>query len=279
MRINTELHKIVQQALEEDIGWGDVTTQLTVPIDARARGVFLAKAAGVIAGLDVARTAFEIVEPSTEFQALVQDGDRAVEGAQLAEVSGSARGILTAERVALNFLQRLSGVATLTAMFVDKVQGTGARIVDTRKTTPGLRRLEKYAVRMGGGHNHRFGLSDGILIKDNHISAAGGVKKAVERARRGAPHTLKIQIEVRDLDELHEAISAHADAVLLDNMTPAELRKAVDLAAGKVILEASGGVSPANVREIAETGVNLISVGALTHSAPALDISLNFEQG
>lgn len=274
-----QLRKIVERALEEDIGWGDITTRLTVPDDTQARGVFLAKAQGIIAGLDVARAAFDEVEQKVEFRALVGDGDHVTAGMEIASVSGPARGILTAERVALNFLQRMSGIATLTAQFVEKVRGTRAHIVDTRKTTPGLRRLEKSAVRTGGGHNHRFGLSDGILIKDNHIAAAGGIAKAVSRARDGAPHTMKIQVEARNLDELHQAITAHADAVLLDNMTPKELRNAVEAAAGKVTLEASGGVSLETVREIAESGVDLISVGALTHSAPALDISLIVASG
>jgi len=271
-----DIRELVKRALREDIGWGDITSALTVPEDAEARGVISAKEAGVIAGIDVARMAFRLVEPRIRFEAKARDGQSVEAGTELAAVSGPARGILSAERVALNFLQRLSGIATLTAAFVAATRGTKARIADTRKTTPGLRALEKYAVRMGGGTNHRFGLSDGILIKDNHIAAAGGIARAVSAAKLGAPHTLKVEVEVRSTEELQEALSAGADAVLLDNMSIQDMRLAVEAAAGSAILEASGGVDIGTVRAIAETGVDIISVGALTHSARALDISLDF---
>jgi nicotinate-nucleotide pyrophosphorylase (carboxylating) len=268
------LERVVTAALEEDIGSGDITTALTVPENLGAVGVLLAKKAGIIAGLVVAQAAFRTVDVYVALDSRVKEGDPVSAGSQIAIASGNARAILTAERVALNFLQRMSGIATLTSRFVSQVAHTEARIIDTRKTTPGLRALEKYAVRLGGGHNHRFGLFDGILIKDNHIAATGGVKQAVEFAKRNAPHPLKVEVEVTNLDELQQAISAEADAVLLDNMSCDMMRQAVEIGQGKVTFEASGGVSLDNVREIAETGVDLISIGALTHSAPALDISL-----
>jgi len=271
------VREVARRALQEDIGAGDITSWLTVPQDAQAEGTLTAKADGVIAGLFVAQTVFQTVDPAIAFNTAIRDGGRVAPGTEIAQVSGPARGILAAERVALNFLQHLSGIATLTAAFSERVRGTKTRIADTRKTTPGLRALEKYAVTIGGGANHRFGLYDGILIKDNHIAVAGGVGRAVQLAKAGAPHTLKVEAEVRNLTQLEEAISAGADAVLLDNMTIADLRKAVQMAAGRVVLEASGGVTLQNVRQIAETGVDLISVGALTHSAPALDISLEFK--
>jgi nicotinate-nucleotide pyrophosphorylase (carboxylating) len=271
------LRSVVERALAEDIGSGDITTLLTVPEDAQARGAITAKEGGVIAGQDVAWTVFDALRCGISYEIISPDGTEVKAGDVVATVSGSARGVLTGERVALNFLQRMSGVATLTARYARLVDGTSARIIDTRKTTPGLRRLEKYAVIVGGGFNHRFGLSDGILIKDNHIAAAGGVTAAVTAAKHKAPHTLKVEVEVTSLNQLSEAIAAGADAVLLDNMCPEGMREAVDLAAGRVVLEASGGVNLNTVREIAETGVNLISVGALTHSVGALDLSLNIE--
>jgi nicotinate-nucleotide pyrophosphorylase (carboxylating) len=266
-------------ALAEDIGGGDVTSMATVPAGARARGTLLAKEAGVISGIDVAGEVFRRVDPVVAFTPLVADGERVTAGTPIAAVAGSARSLLAAERVALNLLQRLSGVATLTATYVDAVRETKARIVDTRKTTPGLRVLEKAAVRHGGGHNHRFGLTDGVLIKDNHLAAVGGpdrVARAVRAARDGAPHTLRIEVEVTTLQELAQALAAGADVVLLDNMDAAALREAVALTGGRALLEASGGVTLETVSAIAATGVDLISVGALTHSAPALDISLDF---
>ena len=272
--------RIIRLALEEDIGSGDITTRVTVPEGLRAAGQLLSKDEGVISGIEVAGAVFREVDSRIAYQTLVADGDRVEHGAILGEVSGPARGILMGERTALNILQHLSGVATLTARYVDAVQGTRARIIDTRKTGPGLRLPEKAAVRHGGGHNHRFGLSDGVLIKDNHLAAIGGpdrIARAIAAARGQAPHTLRIEVEVISLDELEQALAAGADVVLLDNMPIAELREAVERTAGRAVLEASGGITLEAARAIAETGVDLISVGVLTHSAPALDISLEVE--
>ena len=280
---NLERHAwtaMIELALAEDLLGGDVTTSATVPANAQARATLLAKAPGVISGLDVAREVFAQVDPSLEFVPLVADGDTVPAMTPIAQVSGHARSILAGERLVLNLLQRLSGVATVTARYVAEVAGTSARVVDTRKTTPGLRVLEKAAVRDGGGHNHRFGLGDGVLIKDNHLAAVGGphrVRDAVQDARAAAPHTLRIEVEVTTLPELLEALEAGADIVMLDNMRVPEMREAVRLTHGRALLEASGGVTLATIREIAQTGVDLISVGALTHSAPALDISLDFD--
>ncbi len=271
------IESVVARALAEDVGSGDITTVLTVPEDAKAAATITAKARGVIAGLEVARAVFLAVEESVEFTQQCREGAGVDIGDPIAYVAGSARSILTAERVALNFLGRMSGVASVTSRYVKIVSHTSVRIVDTRKTTPGLRRLEKYAVAVGGGYNHRFGLSDGILIKDNHIAAAGGIGAAVSAAKSKAPHTLKIEVEVTNLDELREAIDTGADAVLLDNMPLDDMAEAVRIAAGRVITEASGGVSESTAAAIAETGVDIISVGALTHSVPALDLSLNFD--
>ena len=287
------VESVVNAALAEDVGSGDITTLLTVPENTWCKGEVIVKEEGVICGQDVARMVFLAVHhrsllPLSDgekngkghaYEIHVRDGARVKPGDVIASVSGDARDILTGERVALNFLQRMSGVATITARYVSLVSNTNARIVDTRKTTPGLRRLEKYAVTVGGGSNHRFGLSDGILIKDNHIAIAGGVRKAVTSAKMQAPHTLKIEVEVSNLDQLCEAIEAGADAVLLDNMPLEMMREAVKISNGRVILEASGGVTEKTVAAIAETGVDLISVGALTHSAPALDISLEIDIG
>ncbi len=272
------IRAIVESALAEDIGSGDITATLTVPERSLGRAAISARENGVVAGMDIAELAFKAVDPIVVFNRKLKDGDRVTPGDILAVVEGKSRSLLAGERVALNFLQRLSGIATKTARFVEMVAGTKARIVDTRKTTPGLRALEKYAVRVGGGQNHRFGLFDGILIKDNHIVAAGGVGKAVEAAKQGAPHTLKVEVEVRNLDELNEALSACADAVLLDNMDTKTIKKAVDITAGRAALEASGGVDENSVAAIASTGVDLISVGALTHSVRALDIGMDFQQ-
>ncbi len=276
----TDWERLIELGLDEDLAGGDITTLATVPIDAQAKGVLLVKEAGVISGLTAARDVFARVDERIVFSPTVRDGDRVESGTVIATVAGPARGLLSGERVALNLLQRLSGVATLTARFVEAVAGTNVRLVDTRKTTPGLRALEKAAVRDGGGHNHRFGLGDGVLIKDNHLAAVGGldrVTKAVQAARAYAPHTLKIEVEVTTLDEVAEAMAAGADIILLDNMGVAVMAQAAVLVAGRALLEASGGVRLETVRAIADTGVNLISVGALTHSAPSLDISLNFE--
>lgn len=271
---------LIELALAEDLLGGDVTTAATVLPDTQATATLLAKAPGVISGLGAAREVFAQVDPALEFVPLVEDGDTVPAMTPIARVSGNARSILAGERLALNLLQRLSGVATVTARYASEVRGTKARVVDTRKTTPGLRVLEKAAVRHGGGHNHRFGLGDGVLIKDNHLAAVGGahrVRDAVRAARAAAPHTLRIEVEVTTLPELAEALEAEADIVMLDNMSVADMREAVQFTGGRALLEASGGVTLETIREIAETGVDLISVGALTHSAPALDISLDFD--
>ncbi|MBA3337196.1 MAG: carboxylating nicotinate-nucleotide diphosphorylase [Chloroflexia bacterium] len=269
---------IITLALAEDIGTGDITSIVTVPAGTQARGIILAKSAGVLSGLEAARATFHHVDPALRFMPRLADGARLAPGQTIADVSGPARSLLSAERVALNLLQRLSGVATLTAAYVAVVAGTQARIVDTRKTTPGLRLLEKAAVRHGGGFNHRFGLAGGVLIKDNHLAAIGGanrVRRAIQQARAGAPHTLRIEVEVTTLDQAREALDAGADIIMLDNMDLATMRAAVAEIAGRALLEASGGITLEHVRAVAETGVDLISAGALTHSAPALDISLD----
>jgi nicotinate-nucleotide pyrophosphorylase (carboxylating) len=272
-------HDRIDQALAEDIGSGDVTTAATVPAQARARATITQKAPGVIFGLESAEQVFRALDPQIQLTRQVSEG-RWREGGPVLEAEGHAAAILTAERTALNFLQRLSGVATLTARYVRAVQGTGARILDTRKTTPGLRELEKQAVAAGGGTNHRAGLYDAILIKENHSTLAGGVAEAVRKARAAAPD-LALVVECRTLAEVDEALRTTPEVpnltILLDNMTTAELRQAVERVAGRAQLEASGGVTLETVREIAETGVNFISVGALTHSAPALDLSLLLE--
>ncbi len=270
--------RAVAEALAEDIGLvGDVTTRATVPAGTRASGVIAARQAGTIAGVQLAHAAFKTLDPFAQFEVVVADGATVASGGVIARVSGDARALLTAERTALNFLGHLSGIATLTARYVAAVAGTKARIVDTRKTTPGLRALEKFAVRCGGGVNHRFGLFDAVLIKDNHIVAAGGIGAALERARAHAGHMVKVEIEVTNLDEIDEALQLDPDALLLDNMDISALQAAVREVAGRVTTEASGGVKLDSVRAIAETGVDLISVGALTHSAPVLDIGLDFD--
>jgi nicotinate-nucleotide pyrophosphorylase (carboxylating) len=272
------IEPIVRHALLEDLGRaGDITSEATIPADRRARVIAVARQTGTIAGLTAGLMAFSIFDPSLAVATHAADGDRVQKGARLAVIEGRARSILSAERVALNLLGQLSGVATATARFVDAIKGTRARIVCTRKTTPGLRALEKFAVRCGGGANHRFGLDDGILIKDNHIGVAGGVRVAIEAARRHAGHMVRIECEVDSLAQLEEALAAGVNAVLLDNMTPETLREAVRIAAGRATLEASGGVTLETVRAIAEAGVDLISTGWITHSAPALDVALDFE--
>jgi len=269
-----QVREIVSRALAEDVGPGDVFTAATVAPEAQCRAEIVAKAEGVIAGLGVARATFHAVDPSIAFEAVVADGARVSTGTAVGRVTGSTRSVLTAERTALNFLQRMSGIATLTAQYVEAAKGTKARILDTRKTAPGLRLVDKYAVRMGGGSNHRIGLFDGVLIKDNHLRAAGGVGEAVRRARAAAHHLLKIEVEVQTLEEVEEAIAAGADVILLDNMEIGEIAGAVKLIAGRCEIEVSGGVTLSTVRALAGTGVDYISVGKLTHSAPALDLSL-----
>jgi nicotinate-nucleotide pyrophosphorylase (carboxylating) len=272
-----ELNRVVGLALAEDVGPGDVTSLATVPPEAPGRAVFQAKASGVLCGLPLLEAVYAQIDPAVRVQCLEMEGAALTPGTRIAVVDGPARSLLTGERVALNFLQHLSGIATRTARFVRLVEGTGARIVDTRKTVPGLRALAKYAVRVGGGSNHRFALYDGVLIKDNHIQAAGGIRAAVARARAHAPHLLRIEVETESLEQVREALDAEADIVMLDNMDLATLREAVRLCHGRALTEASGGVTEATVRAIAETGVDLISVGAITHSVAALDISLDWE--
>jgi nicotinate-nucleotide pyrophosphorylase (carboxylating) len=273
------LEDAVRRALEEDLGrGGDITSAATISEGAKARAKLIARKPGTIAGLACAAAAFEQLDSSIDFRAKRRDGDKANVGETLVEVAGSARALLGAERSALNFVGHLSGIATLTAAYVDKVKHTRAKIVCTRKTTPGLRALEKYAVRCGGGMNHRFGLDDAVLIKDNHVAVAGGVAAALKRARAAAGHLVKVEIEVESLDQLAEVLrTGGADAALLDNMDVAMLKRAVEMAGGKLKLEASGGVTLDTVAAIAESGVDVISAGALTHSAPALDVALDVE--
>lgn len=269
---------LVRAALLEDLGRaGDITADAIVPAAQQATLVMRARQPGVVAGLDVARTAFQLVSPAIVITTERPDGSAVAPGDVIATIRGPARGLLTGERTALNFLCHLSGVATATASLVDAVKGSRAQIVCTRKTTPGLRSLEKYAVRAGGGHNHRFGLDDAILIKDNHIAMAGGIRTAIERAKAHVGHLVKIEVEVDTLAQLEEALALGIDAVLLDNMTPDDLKRAVAMAGGRAITEASGRITASTAPAIAATGVDLISVGWLTHSAPALDIGLDWD--
>lgn len=266
---------LIQLAFQEDIGIGDITTESTVPSTQNGFGTLLAKSSGVIAGLPIAERTFQKLDSELIFTAFVEDGDAVNADTHIAEVQGSAKSILIAERTALNFLQRLSGVATLTSQFVHAVADYDVKIVDTRKTTPGWRAIQKYAVRIGGGHNHRFGLYDGVLIKDNHIVAANGITAAVKRARMGAPHTAKIEVEVENPEQVNEALEANADILLLDNMSLEMMEKVVQQVADHAVTEASGGITLDRVKAVASTGVNYISVGALTHSAMPMDISLS----
>ncbi len=266
---------LIELALAEDLGTGDITSCATIPADTPARGVLQAKAIGVLAGLPIAAQVLATVDPALLFTPLQPEGAALTPGVLLAEITGPARSLLTAERTALNFLQRLCGIASVTARYVRAVAGTRARIVDTRKTLPGHRVLDKYAVRVGGGCNHRFNLSDGVLIKDNHIAAVGGVAAAIRAARAGAPHTLRIEVEVENQAMVEEAVAAGADILLLDNMSLDAMRAAVAFIAGRALTEASGNVTLERVRAIADCGVDLISSGALTHSVSALDISLD----
>ena len=275
------IEPVVRLALAEDLGRaGDMTAMACIPQGARMRAAFAARKAGLLAGINCVRLAVRAMDPAASIDLRLRDGDAFEAGAVLAEVEADARAFLSAERTALNLLGRLSGVATLTRAYVDAVRGTKARIADTRKTTPGLRALEKHAVACGGGINHRFGLDDAILIKDNHVAVCGGVGEAVRRARAFAPHLMKVEVEVDGLDQLDEALAlipegAGPDVIMLDNFALDDLREAVRRAEGRVVLEASGGVDLSTVRGIAETGVDVISVGALTHSAPVLDIGLD----
>jgi nicotinate-nucleotide pyrophosphorylase (carboxylating) len=270
------LDPILRRALEEDIGTGDVTTLATIEPGTQASAELVAKEDFVLSGIDVAQRVFQLLSAETAFEKLISDGQAVKRGEVLAWIKGDAAILLQGERVALNLLQRMCGVATLTAAFVREVEGTQAVVVDTRKTTPGLRVLEKYSVRMGGGGNHRMALYDAVLIKENHVAAAGGITAAVSRAKKRVPHTQKIEVEVRNQEEVAEALAAKADILLLDNMSIDELTAAVELVGDQAITEASGGVNLETVRGIAETGVRLISVGALTHSYRAVDISMLF---
>jgi nicotinate-nucleotide pyrophosphorylase (carboxylating) len=271
------LLNIIERALQEDIGPCDVTTEATIPAETTSTAEMLAKQKLVLAGLDVAREVFHYLDSTIQFTPLANDGDRISAGTEIAILTGNTRALLAGERVALNLLQHMSGIATLTAKYVEKVKELKAEVLDTRKTLPGLRQLEKYAVRVGGGRNHRFGLYDGVLIKDNHIRAAGSITKAVESARKQAHHLLKIEVETKNLEEVREALVAKADIIMLDNMPIDMMREAVKLIAGRALVEASGNVTLETIRAIAETGVDFVSSGSLTHSAPAADISMKIK--
>jgi nicotinate-nucleotide pyrophosphorylase (carboxylating) len=276
MTLRLLIEPLVRAALLEDLGRaGDITSDAIVPADAEVEAVIVARQPGVVAGLEAALLAFELVEPGLRVERLCADGARVARGDRVAHISGPARGVLAAERTALNLLSRMSGVATATRALADAIAGCKAKIVCTRKTTPGLRTLEKEAVRLGGGANHRFGLDDAMLIKDNHLALAGGVKPALERARAHAGHLVKIELEVDTLDQLAEALEIGVDAVLLDNMSPETLRRAVAMVEGRAVTEASGRISPETVAAVAATGVDLISSGWITHSAPILDLGLD----
>jgi nicotinate-nucleotide pyrophosphorylase (carboxylating) len=274
MMMNEFLKDAIRLAILEDIGHGDITSLLIVPGGSKAKAKIIAKEDFILAGMPFVKEVFNIVDPAVAIKILVDEGAKVKKAVTVAEISGSARSILLGERISLNILQRVSGIATITRSYVEKTAGLSVKLTDTRKTTPGMRLMEKYGVRIGGGINHRFGLYDGILIKDNHIKVAGSVKKAVELAKKGHHHLLKIEVEVKNIDELKEALNAGADVIMLDNMSIADMKEAVRIARGKVILEASGNISLDNVRSIAETGIDIISIGALTHSAKAVDISM-----
>lgn len=269
--------QLIKSALEEDCGNGDVTTVATIPEGVCAHGRYIAKEDGVLCGMPVVRAVFDELDPDIKLDVHFEEGQSFKRGDVLAEVSGNARSVLTGERVGLNLLQHMSAIATATSRAVKEVEGYKAKITDTRKTTPGLRYLEKLAVRVGGGTNHRFNLSDGVLIKDNHIVAAGGITAAINAARAAVPHTLKIEVEVENFEELDEALTAGADIIMLDNMSCPDMKKAVDIVAGRAVLEASGNMGDRDLKEVAATGVDIISIGALTHSVKALDISLKFK--
>jgi nicotinate-nucleotide pyrophosphorylase (carboxylating) len=268
------IDKIIDSALEEDLGPGDITTAALVDPFMKAKARALAKEEIILAGIEVFSRVFSRLDPEIIVECKYHDGDVVPRDEDICIVKGSMRGILSGERTALNFLQRLSGIATLTRRYVEKTDSSKVRVLDTRKTTPGLRILEKYAVRKGGGFNHRFGLFDGILIKDNHIAAAGSISKAVAKIKAGVPHTLRIEVEVEDIEGVEEAMAAGVDAILLDNMSVKEMREAVSIAGGRVLLEASGGITLESIEEISKIGIDLISVGAITRSARSVDISL-----
>lgn len=276
----TYIKRAVMNFLAEDVGAGDLTSEAIFDASLEGTASFIAKESFLVAGMKTVATAtFMAQNPAVRILAATDDGNHASPGDILLTVRGPVVDILKAERVALNLVQRLCGIASLTAKFVNRVEGLPVRIVDTRKTTPGLRAMEKYAVRVGGGHNHRFNLADGILIKDNHIAACGSISTAVAKVRRYISHTLKIEVEAETIEQVRECLACEVDIIMLDNMATPVMRQAVELVAGKALIEASGGVTLENVRQIAETGVDLVSVGALTHSAPACDISMRFQQG
>lgn len=268
--------QLIDLALDEDAGLGDLTSRAIFPASHRSRAHISARGDITVCGLEVAAAVFERVDPKLKIRLLASDGDRIRRGGRVLQVSGPTIGLLTAERTALNFLQRLSGIATLASRYADAVRGTGVRIVDTRKTTPGWRALEKYAVRCGGCHNHRASLGEHVLIKDNHIAAAGSLARAVRLARAAAPHTARIEVEADTAHQVRDAIRAGAEVILLDNMTPAQVRAAVELIAGRAVVEVSGGIRFESLKEYAVPGVDVISIGALTHSAPAADLGLDF---
>lgn len=276
-----ELKQLIRSWLAEDIGSGDITTETTIPASSMSKAVIHVKEEGIIAGIPIARLVFEIVDASLTFKAFAQDGDHVRKGTIIIEVEGSTRSLLTGERLALNLMQRLSGIATKTGMYVKALQGLPTRLVDTRKTTPGHRMLEKYAVRVGGGHNHRFGLYDAVMIKDNHIKGAGSISAAVASARKQIPHTMKIEVETESMNQINEALVSGADIIMLDNMSAAAMKQAVmhiKQQSPHVIVEASGGITLNTIYEKAATGVDVISVGALTYSFQALDISLDLNE-
>lgn len=271
------VEEIVKRALLEDIGPGDITTEAIVPADRTGTAVILAKEPGIFCGHEVARATFRAIDPGVEYEELAPEGAQVAAGQEVARIRGRARCLLTGERVALNFVQRMSGIATQTRRLADMIKYYHARLVDTRKTTPGLRILEKYAVRIGGGINHRYGLYDAIMIKDNHIAVAGGIRHAVIAARKFAPHTSRVEVEVENLEQLQEALESGADIILLDNMDPETMKKAVEITAGRALLEASGGITADTLEEVARTGIDIISIGALTHTIKALDLSMEIE--
>ncbi len=273
---NIYIDNLIMAALKEDMPLGDITTDNLIDMSSISKALLIAKEDGIIAGLDVAERVFKLLNADIKFSRYFEDGDSVRNGEKIALIEGNTRAILKAERTSLNLLQRLSGIATKTSEFCEKIKGSSAKIVDTRKTTAGLRFLEKYAVRAGGGQNHRFCLSDGVLIKDNHIKAAGGIKKAVELAKNSVPHTIKIEVETETMDQVLEALEAKADIIMLDNMSIDTMKEAVKLINKRAVVEASGNVTLDTVANIASTGVDIISVGALTHSVKAFDISLKF---
>lgn len=276
MQINNHyVRQLLELALSEDIGIGDITSDAIIPKDRVATGIIISKDTGLVAGLEVVELLLSMVDSQLTLTPMLSDGDKIEPGVEIGKIYGPASSMLQAERTALNFLRRLSGIATLTSKYVQAVADYPVKIIDTRKTTPGWRILEKYAVRVGGGYNHRFGLYDAVLIKDNHIALAGSITKAIEMARARIPHTMKIEVETESIQQVSEALKAKADIIMLDNMTLDEMKEAIKLIGGRVPVEASGNVRLNTVKLIAATGVNLISVGALTHSAPALDISID----